>query len=405
MNDIKNKIIALSGQPVTGKGSTTKALIEKLKEKGYSDDSIHVISTGNEFRRYFNILIDFIKNLDNHEKLVDISETPEMKALMSSLERRMAIINTISRLRTAGVDLSSFSIEQANNLDELKEIRSVVDGLIDESIVRKGKEINSVKRPDELWIVDSRLAFHNIPDAFSVRLTATPEIAAKRLINDKTRGKEDSSYNSLEEAKIAREKRRIGEQERYKERYGVDLENPDNYDLIIDTSYASIGDTADTILTCLDYYIEDKKFTKNWTSPKMLLPMQGIRETDGVTSSGYTLDRMVDVIEKNGYLPDKPIEVAEANGYKGIIEGHHRNFAMACLGKTLIPYEVVAKDDEKIPYGGGTAKERLSCIQQRNLFDHEPLFEGQGKDKHFSYDDIYPGIYDRLNKRDEIESR
>lgn len=408
MNDIKNKIIALSGQPVTGKGTTTKVLIEKLKEQGYENDNIHVISTGNEFRRYFNMIIDFIKNLDNPIKAKKLSETPEMQELMSNVERRLALVDTVSRLRTAGVKLSNFSIEQANNLDELKEIRNVVDELIDDSIKRKGEEINSEERPNEIWIVDSRLAFYNIPNAFSVRLTTTPEIAAKRLFNDKSRGKEDNSYNSIEEAMISREKRRLGEQKRYKERYGIDLEDSNNYDLIIDTSYASIEDTADTMLKCLDCYIDGKPFAKTWTSPKTLLPMQGIRETGGMAS--YTLDEMIDIIGKEGYLPDKPVEVVEADGYKGIIEGHHRNFAAADLGKTLVPYQVIAKDDEKIPYGGGTARERIDNLRVVNLLDHEPLFEGKGKDKHFSYNSIYPGIYARLNQRDkrkeeEIESR
>lgn len=397
MDKIKNKIIALSGQPVTGKGTTTKALIEKLKEDGYKAENIHVISTGNEFRRYFNILIDFIRNLNNDEKIKELSETKEMKDIMSSLERRLHFINTISKIKNSDIDLENFSIEQANNLDELKEIRSIIDTLIDEGIKKKGIEINSVNNPDEIWIVDSRLAFSNIPDAFSVRLTATPEVAAKRLFNDSTRGKEDSSYKSLEEAKTAREKRRLGEQERYKQRYGVDLEDPNNYDLIIDTSFASIDDTADVILDCLEHYVENKPFTKNWTTPKELLPMQGIRETDG-RAEEYTLDEMVEIINKNGFLADKPIEVVEASGYKGIIEGRHRNFACAILGKTLIPYKVIAKDDEKIPYGGGTARQRIDSLNLTNLFDHEVLFEKNGEK--FSYNSVYPGIYNRLREKE-----
>ena len=397
MNKIRNKIIALSGQPVTGKGTTTKALIEKLEKDGYKSENIHVISTGNEFRRYFNILIDFIRNLNNDEKMKELSETEEMKDLMKSLERRVHLINTISKIRNSDIDLENFSIEQANNLDELKEIRSIIDTLIDEGIKRTGEEINSVNRPDEIWIVDSRLAFSNIPDAFSVRLTTTPEVAAKRLLNDSSRGKEDSSYTSLEEAKIAREKRRLGEQERYKQRYGIDLENPDNYDLIIDTSFASIDDTADVILGCLEYYVEDKPFTKYWTTPKELLPMQGIRETCNKAGE-FTLDEMVETIKKNGFLADKPIEVAEADGYKGIIEGHHRNFACAILGKTLIPYKIIARDDEKIPYGGGIAKQRINSLNSTNLFDHEVLFEGNGEK--FSYNSVYPGIYNKLRQRE-----
>ena len=65
MSDIRNKIIALSGQPVTGKGTTTKSLIKKLEEQGYESDNIHVISTGNEFRSYFNTLLDFLRNIGN----------------------------------------------------------------------------------------------------------------------------------------------------------------------------------------------------------------------------------------------------------------------------------------------------------------------------------------------------
>lgn len=400
MNNIRNKIITLSGQPVTGKGTITKTLIERLEEQGYKKENIHVISTGNEFRRYFNTLIDFIRSLDDPQKLQEISETSEMKELMKGSKRRLLLINAISKLRINNVNLATFSIEQANNLDELEEIRAIVDELIDVGIKIKGEEINSEERPDEIWIIDSRLAFHNIPDAFSVRLTSTPEVAAKRLLNDISRGKEDSSYNSLDEAIIAREKRRIGEQKRYKERYGVDLENPDNYDLIIDTSYTSIEDETDILLKCLDYYMERKTFAKNWTSPKTLLPLQGIRETVG--RAVYSFDEMENIIKKEGYLPDKPIEVVESNGYRGIIEGHHRNFAMANLGKTLVPYEVIAKDDERIPYGGGTARQRIDSLRLSDLFDHEPFFEGEGKDKQFSYKDIYPEIYTKLRQEETL---
>ena len=58
------------------------------------------------------------------------------------------------------------------------------------------------------------------------------------------------------------------QQKRYNKRYNVDLEDEKNYDLIIDTSYATIEDTADTILTCLDCYIKDEPFTKNWILQK-----------------------------------------------------------------------------------------------------------------------------------------
>lgn len=401
MSDIKNKIIALSGQPVAGKGTTTKALVEKLKEKGYKDENIHVISTGDEFRRYFNTLIGFVRNLNDPDKIKEFSNSQEMQNLMADMSRRLALINTVSRLRMSNVDLSDFSIEQANNLKELEEIRRIIDNLIDEKIKEEGEKINSQERPEEIWIIDSRLAFHNIPKAFSVRLIASSEIAAKRLMNDKNRGEEDSSYGSLEEAKEAREKRRLGEQERYKQRYGVDLEDTDNYDLIIDTSYASIDDMVDTILTSLDYYADNRSFAKTWTSPSVLLPLQTERETLSYTNLGYDMKMMESSIQKNGYFPDKPIEVIESDGLKGIIEGHHRNFAAAFLGKTLVPYETIAKDDEKIPYGGGTAKSKMRFLSPQNLYGHEWMIEEGKKGERFSYNDVYPGIYEKLKTQRE----
>ena len=51
-NEIKNRIIAISGEPVSGKGTTIKQMINSLKQEGYSEENIHVISTGHQFRWY-----------------------------------------------------------------------------------------------------------------------------------------------------------------------------------------------------------------------------------------------------------------------------------------------------------------------------------------------------------------
>lgn len=393
---IKNKIIAISGQPVTGKGTNVKAIVKKLEQAGYKPENIHVISTGDQFRRYFNRIVDFIKNFNNEEKIKELAKTEELKNLFSNEEYRKILIETIKKLNDSGIDLSKFSIEQANNIAELGDIRRIVDTLIDESTKKKGEEINQISRPDEIWIIDSRLAFFNIPSAFSVRLTANANVAAERLFNDKKRGKEDSEYKTIEEAKEAREKRRIGENKRYMKRYGVDLSNPDNYDLIIDTSYSTVDDISDTILKCLDYYQDDKYFAKNWTSPKLLLPTQNERDTLG--KAMYSLEELIESINKYGYVPFESIEIVEVNGWKYIVEGHHRNFASAFLEKTLVPYTKLAKDDECIYDSKITAKEFAEGTSMSTLYGHEGFF----KEK-FSYNEVYPGIYEKLSP--ELEER
>ena len=45
------------------------SLIKKLEEQGYTQEQIHLESTGKDFRRYFNSIIDLIINLNNEEEL------------------------------------------------------------------------------------------------------------------------------------------------------------------------------------------------------------------------------------------------------------------------------------------------------------------------------------------------
>ena len=277
METFQNKIIAISGEPVTGKGTNVKKIHERLLEKGYKEENIHIISTGDEFRSYFNIIGEIIKNIDNPEKLKEIAKNDKNK-ILEKKELRQAIIEAIARLKENGVELSTFSIEEANNMPELAGVRNVVDTIIDTKIKQMGEEIGKQDRPDEIWIIDSRLAFANIPEAFAVRLTCSPQIAGKRLMDDKTRGEEDK-YESIEEATKEREKRREGEIARYKARYGVDLADENNYNIIIDTSYSNVEDISQVILDGLNRYVEGKYVPKKWASPKIFVPTQSIGDT------------------------------------------------------------------------------------------------------------------------------
>lgn len=398
----KNTIIALSGEPVAGKGTTVKALIEKLKERGYTDKQIHLYSTGQDFRRYFNSIIDMILNLDNEEELKKISERKELQELFNNEYCRQTLSISIANLIEKQIDLAGFSIEQANNRSDFKDIRKSVDRLIDEGMKEKGKNINKKERPNEIWIIDSRLAFYNIPDAFSVRLTTSPDVAGERLFNDKSRGKEDSQYESEEEAKKEREERKNGENARYLQRYGIDLTDENNYNLIIDTSYSSPSDIADVILQCVKCYEQNKKFAKKWASPKTFIPLQNERDTLSRGMSGYNFEEIVASIDREGYLPDRHIEVVNVDGLNYIIEGHHRNFAVAYLGKTLIPYEVIATNEEKIPIYGNTARNRAETISLSYLYGHEGLIAKGALG--FSYSKMFPELYKKLQERN-VEPR
>lgn len=393
---IKNKIITLSGEPVSGKGTTVKKLIERLKEQGYTDEQIHLESTGNDFRRYFNSIIDFINNLDNEEQLQKIINREELQEFFSNEEYRKILSSTIAELKKKKVDLSTFKIEKANNDEDFKYIRKIIDTLIDERMKGLGKQINQEEHPDEIWIIDSRLAFHNIPESFSVRLTTNAQVAGERLFNDKSRGKEDSQYNTIEEAIKEREDRKNGENNRYLKRYGVNLKDENNYNLVIDTSYSTPDDIADVILQCEKYYEEEKEFAKKWASPKIFLPLQSERRTLERGSGMYNFEELANYIKENEYIPSEAIEVINVDGYNYIIEGHHRNFGAAYAGKTLIPYEIIARDDEEIPCYNGIARNRADSIDSSYLYGHEWIL--QQIDKDFSYEKMFPEVFQKIEE-------
>lgn len=308
------KVITLSGEPVSGKSTARKVLKEKYEKQGYI---VKEISIGDIFR--------------------EIAEKEGYK-----------------------------SIEDFN--EALKK-RGDIDRRIDEQVRQLGKRILEDGNKNTVYIIDSRMAWKNIPYSFDVRLKCDSKVAGNRLFNA---DREDiDSYQTEEEACIAAENRKNSEVERYKMRYGVDLLDENNYSLIIDTSYANIEEIADTIIKCEEYDRDGKEYAKNWASPKVFLPTQSIRDT-----FNYMHEETEKSIEENGFLPNNPISVIQVKidgiDYKFAYDGHNRMCATANNGKTLIGYKIIAKDDEKVSFCNMTAKQFVKGeFSSTNAFDHE----------------------------------
>ncbi len=273
----KNKILTLSGQPVSGKSTTINEMVKLLLEQGYSIDNIHLVSTGQQFRTYFNSIQELIELLDesNADKLYELAQSEELKRIFKDERYGKRMKDAILELKAKKYQESKISIEKANNSDDLGKIRDIIDEVIDTDMQDLGKQINQEDRPDEIWLIDSRIAFYNIPDAFSATISVHEDVAAKRLLADKNRGKEDSGYASIEEAKKAVIERRKAEVERYKSKYGIDLEDENNYDLVMDTTYADKEDIAKKILECFNSKQNNMPYEKHWKGKTSLLPNEG----------------------------------------------------------------------------------------------------------------------------------
>lgn len=123
---------------------------------------------------------------------------------------------------------------------ELNE-RSAKDRSVDDQIDQGTIELGKTR---DHFIMDSRLAWHFIPEAFKVFLTVSPRIAGERVFSAARAEEKHASVEAAIENNLSRQKL---EQERFGNLYGVELRNHKNYDLVVDTSNLSPEQVAQRI--------------------------------------------------------------------------------------------------------------------------------------------------------------
>lgn len=104
------------------------------------------------------------------------------------------------------------------------------------------------KRTRENLIIDSRLAFHWIPDAFKVFLKLDPQIAAERTFaHIKSEGRVGQDAVSIDDAYEKMLARIESERKRYEALYGLDYTNESNYNLVVDTGSSDLPTVTKTV--------------------------------------------------------------------------------------------------------------------------------------------------------------
>lgn len=146
-----------------------------------------------------------------------------------------------------------------HELNKQAETDSSIDKQLDEYI--KGLQHNSAN-----MVIDSRLAWHFLPNSYSVYLVVDPATAATRIYNDATRGDSESNYLSVNDVLQKNSERKRSEHKRFLELYDVDCGDMCNYDVVIDTTGVAAGDVVARILTkMVDRYgfVNDGEFTSD----------------------------------------------------------------------------------------------------------------------------------------------
>ena len=215
MGDIRNKIITISGDPRSGKSTIVRYLIEMFEKMGLS---VKVIESGKRFR--------------------EISQRRYFEKYPDRTDAKQADI-------------------QADE-DFAKE-RSEIDKEVDEWLASLGKIINSKDTPNNIYIIDSRLAwfFLKEEETYDLRITVEDEIeAGRRALNDKSKGLQDS-YINLQDAIEHTSKRRMLEIERFAKR-GINIQDSRNFNFNKDTSNIKMEDlpqlATQIALDALEYW-------------------------------------------------------------------------------------------------------------------------------------------------------
>ena len=112
----------------------------------------------------------------------------------------------------------------------LAETEKDIDHQVDQLLQDMGKS------EDEL-VIDSRMAWHWMPDSFKVYLDLDVADAAERIIanSDPARLEAENIPKSAEEYAIQLQKRLDSEAKRYLSLYNANPYDLDNYDLVVDT--------------------------------------------------------------------------------------------------------------------------------------------------------------------------
>ena len=325
MESYKNRIITISGDPASGKGTVAKALETLYTGAGFK---VTKKSVGDIFREVA---------VEEYKK-----KFPEVEA--PSLE------------------------EICNNPNFAEELKAI-DLSLDSRVEQLGRDFNSKARPNEILIVDSRLGWFNIPGSFAVKLTVDSKTAGERVFNDPKRGKEDR-YDTVEDAIADTESRKQSEIERYIKLYNADLRKPENFKLIIDTTATQREDVAyiaQLIKICEEREWNGLPYAKTWASPTLFYPTQPIGYTWSTaedTTAGMTPEQLAKCIKENGIYPDKPVYATSVinSSYHFVSDGHHRVYASIIAGQPLIPY--ITK--------GTVDKATVSCQKKlSDIYDHE----------------------------------
>ena len=142
--------------------------------------------------------------------------------------------------------------EKGMTLPEFRKICDVdpdFDKKVDDYVVKLSRE-------RENFIIESRTAWHCIPDSLKIYLKVDSNVAAERIFKgiseNNNRSNEDSSLDTVDNIEKSIIKRRKEDSERYLTLYGIRQDEEKNYDAVIDTTDLTIEEVFFKVMNLIE---------------------------------------------------------------------------------------------------------------------------------------------------------
>lgn len=241
---------------------------------------------------------------------------------------------------------------------------ALTDKSIDDKVDGKLKEYNNYNCD---IIIDSRLAWHFIENAYNFYFEVEAMEAAQRIFNDKIRTCE-KGYADILDAYHDMKNRKETENKRYQDRYGIECNDINNYNVIINTTNTSVNAISE-IFICILKRLENHKYVaKYWISPTLLYPTEDIR----ILGNDNAI-QLRNNMPHDGYDYDESIRCVKVDGRYYIWDGHKRCSAAIFNRIPLIPVDVIAIDNQLIHKGHSAKMFVESNIDQSRYSDWEDI--------------------------------
>jgi cytidylate kinase len=214
-------------------------------------------------------------------------------------------------------------------LNQKAEIDPSIDAALDRAF------LDAIKQTENQVVVDARMGWLRLPNAFKVRLLCSPGAAVERIMSD--RGRPAESYLDVQSATSSVIERRESEIRRYRIRYGVEIQNPRNYDLVVVTDEMPQEKVGRTII---DMQRRRERYPLVIAAPSRFFPTSPLEEA-------------LESIDRKG-LGKRPVVAAIKDEFF-VIGNHGELFSAMKRGDSELCAEVTYLEDEYVGNGLETA--------------------------------------------------